>query len=469
MKKNNTWKLDLLEVKFKQYSPRYPHTKKLLNARNNDKLLKKLPTSPEEAEQEILALKLELFERKYYGSYKKVEKEVAKITKADLGKLDKNGPKKSIVDFITSKENLDHLITSKLIKTITNTILHSKDLKLDPPAFISNEIRDKILNKNDISNPSTFFITHCQNNKELNNYFSNLWNTKAVKSVLQEVEWSFKLVRGNLTIQEKDTRKKITGKDVEADSDGEVNDDSSSDSDNEGDSEDEGTDSDIEMNPEDLDKFAIYENSDGASEEEQFEIDPNVNYNEITDEEPSADEVSDVESEDSFFEEDQEKKEKKEHNLPQLASGYFSGGSDDEDDFDPDADKVVKEATTQRKNRRGQRARQKIWALKYGKEAKHVKSEQAALASEREIRQKEYEERCRKRELKAKLAMEAAPSGSNILPLGERKVRPDTGSSDVKVTAVVPEPKIHPSWEAKRLAEEKLKNVKFEGKKIKFD
>ena len=41
------------------------------------------------------------------------------------------------------------------------------------------------------------------------------------------------------------------------------------------------------------------------------------------------------------------------------------------------------EITTQRKNRRGQRARQKIWAKKYGK-AKHVKKNQEILASERE-------------------------------------------------------------------------------------
>jgi len=29
--------------------------------------------------------------------------------------------------------------------------------------------------------------------------------------------------------------------------------------------------------------------------------------------------------------------------------------------------------------------------------------------------------------------------------------------------------KLHPSWQAKKLMEDKLKNMKFEGKKLKFD
>ena len=175
---------------------------------------------------------------------------------------------------------------------------------------------------------------------------------------------------------------------------------------------------------------------------------------------------SDSSSDDGFFEQDElskksTKKEKKDYNLPQLASGYFSGGSDDEGE-DVDNDKVVKDITTQRKNRRGQRARQKIWAQKYGREAKHVKSEIEKAASDRERRRLEYEERCRKREEKNNLA----PTGSNTAPLGDRKVRNGVSPAPGPPSDTT---KMHPSWEAKKLAEEKLKNVKFQGKKITFD
>ena len=109
--------------------------------------------------------------------------------------------------------------------------------------------------------------------------------------------------------------------------------------------------------------------------------------------------------------------------------------------------------TERRKNRRGQRARQKIWAQKYGKEAKHIKEERTRLASEREQRQLEYEERERKRQMKR----QAEPTGSNNQPLGDRSEK----------TALVEE-KLHPSWQAKKLAEKTI-TAKFTGKKIRFD
>ncbi|KAK6456372.1 Bud-site selection protein [Scheffersomyces xylosifermentans] len=486
---NQMWRLDFLEAKFHNYQPRFPHTKKLLTARNS-KLLKRIPASKEEAESEILALKSECFERKYYGSYKKLEKEITKAAKNDTVKFAKDEIKRSVVEFLGSKDKIDLLIKSKLAKSITASILINKELKTNPPKYISQEVRSIIMDKTNESNPSNFFITFCQNDKELNKYFSSLWNSKNIKSIVSEIEWSFKVVRGNLTKQEKDARKKVTGKDISEDEEdgqqdgSEADSESSSDDDDDKDENENENENEGEMDiDEAYEKFAIYDKlvGDSDGEEERLELDPNVNYNEITDEEPSEEIESELDSEveksdssqDSFFDDsesdgrNQKKKKKetpKEYNLPQLASGYFSGGSDDEDD-DIDNDKVVKEITTQRKNRRGQRARQKIWAKKYGKEAKHIKSEREQLASEREQRQKEYEERCRKRELKAKLA---APSGSNVEPLGDRKSRSSTPTVAPQVP-VVQEAKMHPSWEAKRIAEEKLKNVKFQGKKITFD
>ena len=481
------WKLDLLEVKYHGSSPRFPHTKKLLSARNNNKLLKKLPLSRDEAEKEILALKEDHFDNKYYGAYKKLNKEINKHIKSDLNKWKNDDSKNGLLEFFETEDRIQELITSKLIKCITSSILITKDLKSAPPKYIPSDVCSIITDKSHKSNPSAFFINYCQNNKDVNNYISNLWNSKSIKPLLNEIEWSFKMVRGDLTKFERDARKKIIGKDIQSDFDESNNEDGQDDSDDDnvqGNSSNDhtkevGDDETIDAE-EMFDKFAVYDNlvNDSDEEEQKFELDPNVNYNEVTDEESSdlEDDIdvnadnSDDSSDDSFFEDDvpqETKTSSKEYKLPELVNGYYSGGSDDEDDA-IDNDKVVKEATTQRKNRRGQRARQKIWAQKYGKEAKHVKKEQANIASERERKRLEYEERCRKRELKAKI--NSAPTGSNTAPLAERRPRTDPSDPVEKpVETSKPVEKEHPSWVAKRLAEEKQKNARFQGTKIKFD
>mmetsp|Transcript_5057 Transcript_5057/g.5661 ORF Transcript_5057/g.5661 Transcript_5057/m.5661 type:complete len:480 (+) Transcript_5057:60-1499(+) len=478
------WKLDLLETKYHGSSPRFPHTKKLLSARNNNKLLKKLSQSRDEAEKEILALKEDHFHKKYYGAYKKISKEVNKHVKSDVTKWKADDSKEGLLEFFEVEDRIQELITSKLIKCITSSILINKELKLDPPKYIPSDIRNIITDKSHKSNPSAFFINYCQNNKDLNNYISNLWNIKSIKPLLGEIEWSFKMVRGDLTKFERDARKKLVGKDIQTDFNEDKKESTQSESDDgsdisEGDMSDDNkkeAGDNESIDAEDMfEKFAEYDNLVvDSDEEEKFDLDPNVNYNEVTDEESSemADDINESVdgSDDSFFEENDREAEtssKREYNLPQLATGYFSGGSDDEDD-EIDNDNVVKEATTQRKNRRGQRARQKIWAQKYGKEAKHVKKEQVIIASERERKRLEYEERCKKRELKAK--MNSAPTGSNTAPLAERRLRSNTEVGVEKpVEMTKPIEKEHPSWVAKRLAEEKQKNAKFQGTKIKFD
>ncbi|RCK66236.1 Bud site selection protein 22 [Candida viswanathii] len=460
MKSNNQmWKLDFLEAKFNKSSPRYPHTKKLLIASNhNQKLVRKLPKIQEDAQAEIDELKRVIFLKKYHSGYTKLSKEVSK----------KEVP-------VKEEEFVRKLITSRLVKSIQGTILTSKALKSDPPKYINGEVREVITDKENDANPSRFYIKYCQNDKEVNKFVASLWNNKNIKKILDEIEWSFRIVRGDLTKLELASRSKATGKEVDEELEDE--------SEDEEDEEEEGDDAEIDLEKA-YDNFAIYdelaEGSDNEDEEQVPDLDPNVNYNEITDEEPSEESSDDEEEEkddassvDDFFEEEPPKKKQKKqtkeepsYNLPELATGYFSGGSDDEDD-DVDNDKVVKEITTQRKNRRGQRARQKIWAKKYGKEATHVKKNQQRIASEREQRQLEYEERQRKRELKAKLLAEKQQTGANALPLGERK--PGSTSSPTP-TPQVAEPKgMHPSWEAKKLEKEKMQNIKFQGKKVVFD
>ncbi|SGZ46820.1 CIC11C00000004871 [Sungouiella intermedia] len=449
-KKNELWKLDLLEVKFKKASPRFPNTKKLLNAKNNSQLLKKLPRSHDEASKQILALKSDLFEKKFHGSYKKLLREVQRRFKQDQRSW--TDAQKSLGEFFNNEKKVELLLQSRLIKLVTLAILTTKELKISPPDYFPDHLKTLITDKKNPANPSHFFITYCQNDKALNGYISKLWNAKEIKTLLGEIDWSFRKIRGDLSEAEKDARAKATGTKVKSVMNEDNDEEESEDSDDESGSEEEGHEA---MDAEEaFDKFAGFDSMVGDSDEEQeFVADPNVNYNEITDEEASDSEQSESESEDDFFEgvEKESKTTKVTYKLPELATGYFSGGSDDEEDVDND--KVVKAATTTRKNRRGQRARQKIWEQKYGSGANHVKKERDRVASEREQRQQEYEERQRKRELKA-----AQGSGANGVPLGTGK------SLSAPATAAV-----HPSWEAKKRAEEKLKNVKFEGKKITFD
>lgn len=420
MKTNEMWKLDLLEVKFNASAPRFPHTRKLLRAKNNTKLLRKIPATPEEAHQQIAALKRDYFNRKWFAALKKLDKEVRKAVRS-----------KAAPPFVEA--NIQTVVTAKLAKVVQLAMLTSKEARAQPPLYINAEVRDVLVNKLNPCNPSRFFIDHCQSDKALNNFISSMWNHKPVKQCLADIEWSFKVVRGGLTKEEREARKRTGRPSQGGESGGESGGDDSDDSSDSNDSDD-SEDSD---DSDDDDRIASGSDSEDAlhNEASKSEADPLLADPLLADARLA---------------------------LPQLATGYFSG----ESDSDIDNDEVVKAATTQRKNRRGQRARQKIWEQKYGREAKHVKLEHQRYLNEREQKQKEYEERCRRREEKARLQL--APSGSNVLPVGERKVRGGT-SAPAAPAAPAATPAVHPSWEAKRLAEERQKNAKFSGKKIVFD
>lgn len=399
------WQLDLLEVKFHNAPPRYRNTKRLLGARHNEKFIRKLPAK-EDADAVITDLKREVFGKKYHACVKKLYREVKKLVKPGSDDL--------------SPEILEKLVISRTIKAITNALLTTKQLKENPPNYIPEEIRAIITDKNHLSHPSGFFNTYCKNDNLRNKQVSNMFNKKGVKETMVDMEWTFKVVRGNLTKEEKLNHQKLkSGKNSSAKE-----------------TEAESADDDEVDN-------RIASGSDDDSE--------NENESEAT-LKPLRTQSQSASESDLDLDSDSEAPDESKHNLPQLATGYFSGGSDDEDD-DIDEDEVVKSVTEQRKNRRGQRARQKIWAQKYGKDAKHVKEERTRLASEREQRQLEYEERERKRQLKRK----AEPTGSNNQPLGDR-------SNNTAAT----EEKLHPSWQAKKLAEKSI-TAKFSGKKIKFD
>ncbi len=138
--------------------------------------------------------------------------------------------------------------------------------------------------------------------------------------------------------------------------------------------------------------------------------------------------------------------------LPALSSGYIPAYDSDLSDGDPDAELTGIHTLSQkrpRKNKRGQRARQKIWEAKYGKNANHV-------VRDKETREREFMERVARRAEKAKkdgTGGGEGGTGGNEVPLGNRRER-RTG----------PE---HPSWEAKKAMKDKEK-VAFQGTKIVF-
>lgn len=399
MKKSNPlFRLDLLEAKYEGAYPRYRFTKKLLNAKNNAAIMRKMPSSEEEAKVEMAALKAEASEKNMHGSYTKLLREVKKRVKTDL-RLWKD---EALEEFFNKPENVELLVCSKLVKILIGIY------KNVPASYIPKDYADAMSDKQNQRNPSNFFKAYCLDNKSINGYISTLWNQKEFKELLSEIDWSFRRIRGNLTKEERQEREKFRkGKKSELE-----------DSDEE--SEDEAVEADMQ--------FLAFDNlvaSDDSSDEDKG-----------MDSEPET--ASRYEAKPELTE------TKPKPKLPQLATGYFSGGSDDEDDIDND--EVVKAATTQRKNRRGQRARQKIWEAKYGKKANHVQKERDRVQSERERKQREFEERQRKRELKA-------------------KEQPQNQEPEKKKQKA----ELHPSWVAKKAAEAKTKGAKFEGKKITFD
>lgn len=418
------WRLDLLEVNFHQTYPRYSNTSKLLKSKKLQKL--KLPPK-HKLDQEIGALKSQLFHKKYHGVVKTIHKHVKRINKNHIHKLQSSKKPDDLVliEFLNDESFVRHLVTAKAIKLIQGIFPKQQ------PEYLPEEVVTILNDKGHVMNPRGFFIKYCQPNKCVNLYISNLWNLKQMKSVMLQAEWALKLVRG-ISFEEKEEHKRQLGKagaKPENESD-------------EGESEsDEG------------------ESDEGESDE--GESDEGESDESKESKEESEGEANKEESEDSGNEESEEESEEetgidKKYNLPELATGYYSGSDDEVID-----EKVAE--IPQRRNRRGQRARQKIWEQKYGKKANHKQKEFVALDNDRKRRQLEYEQRQQKRLMKSQ-------TGANLQPLGQR--------TPADSALPIPEPigqnqrvlgQLHPSWQAKKLAEEKIRNTKFQGKKITFD
>ncbi|ODQ77053.1 hypothetical protein BABINDRAFT_15761 [Babjeviella inositovora NRRL Y-12698] len=457
-KENNTWKLDLLEVKFFNTKPRFPRTKLLLKSK---KLKFNLPESRDAALEQVNTLKRELCERKVHASKTKLERALKKYAKVEggkatlqLSKIIDNTSKRyteALVAVTTIQGlQLGYVANAKLVKLCEKVYLTSKELKLYPPLFIPEWIKEAILDKSNPSNPSFQFKN---NSNEVNNMVSKIFNTKEFKDLLANAESNMKLVLG--PVDKPVTEEATADSDSSSDSDSESDDESVSEISKGEDtvSRQKEVEGDEEFDSDSSIDYDVYKDMVAASsdEDELVVLNEDIDYNDVTDQEPSDEEEN---SEDSEVPEKKIKDKKKKEVFPELASGYFSGdsGSDISDD------EMVKNITKPRKNRRGQRARQKIWEQKYGAKATHVQKEQERYKSERETKQKEYEARVAKR------ALLAAPSGTNDIPLGDRGA---IQAAALKRKAQEDAP-LHPSWEAKKKQKE-MTQAKFSGKKVTFD
>jgi hypothetical protein len=466
----SVFKLDLFEFYYLDKKARFAKTKTLLSQKKkhleeninnavkyNKSFLIPLGLQPEVSEAEINSLKKEIFEHKVHNGIVQFKRVLKKTANANKKKSDKES------EFLSNLD-VEKLSKSRVVK-IVSKIFNLKDLEKN--SFIQEQwVIDGALDKENEINPS---FLHSSLSAEEKNYLSKILNNKELKKVNDSVELSFKLILGpvldkksNVELKKIEKETGIEGEKREVDSEEEEdsNDDAADSYD------DVSEDGEEQLGEFDEDALSKFDGLIGDSEEEDEEValDTNIDYNQVTDEEPSdydddEEDEEEVEEKDDFFVEDlptkkekKEKEKKSKHKLPELVGGYYSGG-EGESDFEQD--KLVEEIIKpERKNRRGQRARQKIWEQKYGRGANHVKKEGEERQKQREQKQLEWEEREKKRQEKAIKNGEVA-SGGNSTPLGAKNAAATTA--------------MHPSWEAKMRQKELLKNVKFEGKKKTFD
>ncbi|KAL6936880.1 hypothetical protein ACO0OL_001431 [Hanseniaspora opuntiae] len=145
---------------------------------------------------------------------------------------------------------------------------------------------------------------------------------------------------------------------------------------------------------------------------------------------------------------DEEEYTAKRSNLPELEHGFidtYDAESEEELEREIQNEKPEKK----KKNRRGQRERRLIWEKKYGRSANHVQKKIEEETANKLERQKAYEERVFKR-------------------LEREQEYKDRQRAKMEKAKEYASKEFHPSWEAKRLQEEKTKNVKFQGKKVTF-
>ncbi|WWC87654.1 uncharacterized protein L201_002544 [Kwoniella dendrophila CBS 6074] len=175
--------------------------------------------------------------------------------------------------------------------------------------------------------------------------------------------------------------------------------------------------------------------------------------------------------------------------LPSLAAGFTlgdEGDSDPDEDIDPNG--IIGKKTVERKNRRGQRARQAIWEKKFGKGAKHVvKAKEDEEAFQAAKAKREFDKRGKPEHMKGRdSGWGAKNSGSTTQTPSASTSTASTYNSSLRpsttiTTALSQRPSdaakedkknLHPSWEAARLRKQKMGTIPTDApkaNKIVFD
>ncbi|KIW59677.1 hypothetical protein PV05_04112 [Exophiala xenobiotica] len=144
--------------------------------------------------------------------------------------------------------------------------------------------------------------------------------------------------------------------------------------------------------------------------------------------------------------------------LPSLSlGGYYSGSDSETGDLNYNRGPPLRK---ERKNRRGQRARQKLAEMKFGKKANHIAQQTATRQTSWDPKRGAVGENDRRqhrfRDGKVSHKANGAATQGNTVPLGKPKKRDDSGS-------------LHPSWEAIKKRKESQTQAIFTGKKVTFD
>ncbi|CCK73062.1 Bud22p KNAG_0M02090 [Huiozyma naganishii CBS 8797] len=414
-RENLTLKLDHLEYRYHhaagtlgEFRPRLAQTGKFFTAkgkRTSRRVSELLGGDAEELLRELDALRLQIFENKVYSLEKHLRVHLLKKTR----QMSESAKVVTPAGGLKMDEFVPLVVKAKAIKVATGKVGKGVPWAQDHEYFAALREKTHVYNPGRVWNE---VVCPMDGGVKLHGV---LFNDKRVKSILETFDNGMDLFLNN--------RRERTARDGDKpESEAEVDDDDSEGSTSE---EEEGEEEPVEHTEEQLEKYA----------------DMLVG--------------TDDESDESSSEEESSGQKRK---LPELMAGYYSGEEDDSAEEDLVARQQLSNKP-ERKNRRGQRARRKIWEQKYGTQAAHVQREYAKQREEREKRQAEYEQRVAKRE---------ARTNANLTALGERRPR-DAAGGDAAGGAPVARAEDHPSWVAKKLAEEKLKNAKFSGKKIKFD
>ncbi|KAF9497682.1 Bud-site selection protein [Pleurotus eryngii] len=157
--------------------------------------------------------------------------------------------------------------------------------------------------------------------------------------------------------------------------------------------------------------------------------------------------------------------------LPSLSVGYIRG---DSGDSDVDGSDAGKPDIQPRKNRRGQRARRAIWEKKYGRNANHKKKE--IETSSRHTRPPTPQTSGRGRKMGNKVIPDGSANKVHALksrtwgekPSHDQKLAVSKSATRQLPASQTEGSSLHPSWEAKRKAKERIGIVPSQGKKIVF-